>query len=256
MSEFTPQPQYYAPMPPVGPGKQRSGIKTLLIVVAAIFGSLVLIFVALLGIGIAAGATAPLQGPTGFSLGTATPWKATGAAPFKFQGTYEAKDGKAPVRWPSCTTLTLVVDSKNMPKNGFADVEKAAVELSKATGLTVNVRSVDDLSTQKLAYGEIPISWPKSGSDVCEMDDALACAQLMQMEYPNGLKSIGSAEIFIYRDQVGDRVYPVLLHELAHAVGLDHVQSSSQLMNPRDNGATGFSKGDLAGLKIAGQGVC
>ena len=43
---------------------------------------------------------------------------------------------------------------------------------------------------------------------------------------------------------------PVLLHELAHAVGLDHVNDTTQLMNAfaSASGPTTYGAGDLTGL--------
>jgi hypothetical protein len=43
---------------------------------------------------------------------------------------------------------------------------------------------------------------------------------------------------------------PVLLHELAHAVGLDHVADATQMMNSTASpgGPTTYGAGDLTGL--------
>jgi predicted Zn-dependent protease len=48
----------------------------------------------------------------------------------------------------------------------------------------------------------------------------------------------------------------VILHELGHLVGLDHVSDAEQLMFPTANHARDFSDGDLAGLVQLGQGAC
>ncbi len=48
----------------------------------------------------------------------------------------------------------------------------------------------------------------------------------------------------------GVGVGPVLMHELAHAVGLDHVPDPTQLMNATasSTGPTTYGAGDLTGL--------
>lgn len=46
------------------------------------------------------------------------------------------------------------------------------------------------------------------------------------------------------------------MHELAHVVGLDHVDDPTQLMNPEGTGVTEFAAGDLAGLAVLGGGQC
>ncbi|MBU2697951.1 matrixin family metalloprotease [Nocardioides sp. WV_118_6] len=48
----------------------------------------------------------------------------------------------------------------------------------------------------------------------------------------------------------------ILLHELGHLVGLDHVDSDRELMNPDGSGLRDFATGDLNGLVRLGQGDC
>ena len=52
-------------------------------------------------------------------------------------------------------------------------------------------------------------------------------------------------------------VRAVVLHELAHLVGLNHVTSPSNLMNTElEPGVTDFAAGDLTGLAALGRGAC
>ena len=50
----------------------------------------------------------------------------------------------------------------------------------------------------------------------------------------------------------------VMSHELAHVMGLAHVDDSDQLMNPVQYGrqVTSLQEGDLRGLEILGNGEC
>jgi hypothetical protein len=48
----------------------------------------------------------------------------------------------------------------------------------------------------------------------------------------------------------------IIMHELAHLVGLTHVADSGQLMYADNNGQTGFGAGDLEGLRRLGGGPC
>ena len=49
----------------------------------------------------------------------------------------------------------------------------------------------------------------------------------------------------------------IVLHEVAHLVGLDHVADASQLLYPEtEPGVTDFADGDLTGLARLGQGAC
>lgn len=51
-------------------------------------------------------------------------------------------------------------------------------------------------------------------------------------------------------------VRAIIMHELAHVVGLDHVNDPSQLMYQENNGQLDFGAGDRAGLALVGTGKC
>jgi len=48
----------------------------------------------------------------------------------------------------------------------------------------------------------------------------------------------------------------IILHELGHLVGLDHVKDESQLMYPENTGQVDYGDGDRAGLARLGAGPC
>lgn len=52
------------------------------------------------------------------------------------------------------------------------------------------------------------------------------------------------------------RARGVVMHELGHLVGLDHVDNDSQVMAPRGSTVTEFGAGDRAGLRLLGSGGC
>jgi hypothetical protein len=51
-------------------------------------------------------------------------------------------------------------------------------------------------------------------------------------------------------------VRAVIMHELAHVVGLDHVNDPTQLMFEENSGQLDFAAGDRAGLALLGTGEC
>ena len=48
----------------------------------------------------------------------------------------------------------------------------------------------------------------------------------------------------------------IILHEIGHLLGLDHVADSAELMNGRNVGLLDYGSGDLAGLAKLGRGRC
>jgi hypothetical protein len=48
----------------------------------------------------------------------------------------------------------------------------------------------------------------------------------------------------------------IMMHELAHLVGLTHVTDTSELMAERDSRQLAFGPGDLEGLRHLGGGPC
>ena len=48
----------------------------------------------------------------------------------------------------------------------------------------------------------------------------------------------------------------IVVHELAHVLGLDHVDDPDELMHPVTASRTGLGPGDLQGLALLGQAAC
>jgi len=53
-----------------------------------------------------------------------------------------------------------------------------------------------------------------------------------------------------------DEVRAIIQHELAHLLGLDHVDDVTQLMWPEGSAVVDFAAGDLSGLDRLGRGRC
>lgn len=69
------------------------------------------------------------------------------------------------------------------------------------------------------------------------------------------LDAPGLAETLTYPDGPA-LVRAVIMHELAHVVGLDHVDDPNQLMHAENSGQLDFDAGDRAGLALLGTGEC
>lgn len=180
------------------------------------------------------------------------------AALYAFIATYLSNGARTPVRWPACRAIVFLVETTRAPAGASAAVRQAARELAAATGLTVTVRFTVRIGAGDLGAGVVPVRWPKSSSRVCDSAEAVACTGLSTLSSSGliGATWISSARVSLYPDRSGGVLLQVLLHEFGHVVGLAHVSSKQQIMYASVGLATGYGPGDLAGLRIAGRGVC
>jgi hypothetical protein len=78
------------------------------------------------------------------------------------------------------------------------------------------------------------------------------------MHYVSGVVHLdGPTFTDIQREPGGEaRARAIIMHELAHLVGLAHVADPEQLMYNDNVGKTAFGLGDLEGLRKLGSGRC
>jgi hypothetical protein len=77
--------------------------------------------------------------------------------------------------------------------------------------------------------------------------------------YVTGALQLDAGQIasILHRPNGNQVVRAIVLHELGHLVGLDHVTAVNQLMYPQiQPGMTDFGGGDLTGLAALGRGTC
>lgn len=184
-------------------------------------------------------------------------------------------DGE-PLRWDPCRPIHYVTRLDGQPTTGAAVVRRAMDRITTATGL----QFVDDGSTEESPsdqrapyqperYGErwapVLITWV-TAEEVPDMAAArIGQAGPALVETPDGTAAYVSGSIAIDREQVAAAAQSpvgavvtelVLQHELAHLVGVGHVNDPSQLMHPELVGQRGFGAGDLTGLTALGGGSC
>ena len=172
------------------------------------------------------------------------------------------------LRWDPCRPIHYVVRHDREPANGSQLVTDAIREISKDTGLTfVNDGSTDEKPSFKRAnvqsrYGNrwapVLISWA-TVQEVPELKgnvDGLAGPRVSDDHGPH----LVTGQVALDEDQLteegGNAVYLVMLHELGHLVGLEHVKDPTQLMYPELGTQQGLGPGDLRGLAFAGAGDC
>jgi hypothetical protein len=198
-------------------------------------------------------------------------------------------DGVTPVAYDPCRPIHFVTRPGGPPE-GDVLIREAVAEVSAATGL----RFVDDGTTdegpsddrapyQPGRYGDrwapVLFTWsdpaesPRLGEVSPEdpMADPAAYAGSIAVGLDDG-SGVEGDRVFVTGSVTLDardlgrtlegpdgraRVRAVIAHEVAHLVGLGHVDDRSQLMYPTiQAGVTSFQPGDLEGLAALGRGRC
>jgi len=214
----------------------------------------------------------------GYWLATAAGGVISTVAPIASDGSFGfLRIGRSgtPVRYNPCTDVRYVVNPDAAPPGAVEEVKTAFARLATATGIRFvyegattepHVRFGQRRSYQPDRYGErwapVLISWSSA-----EVEPLLAGGTLGyggSTSYWAG----SSDEAFITGEVVFDIENSLLragfgpgltrgnliLHELGHLIGLDHVEDRSQLMFPsiHSGSSDGFASGDLSGLAQLG----
>ena len=186
-------------------------------------------------------------------------------------------DGTTPVAYDPCRVVHYVVRPDGSPAGGEEMVHAAVARLGRATGLVFGYDGpTDEVPTPERAafqpdrYGDrwapVLVSWrtaaeaPRLAGDVVGEAGSLAVSLGEGPRvYVTGTVTLDAEQFPEILEQPGGAATAsgVVLHELAHLVGLDHVADESQLLHPETvPGVTDYAAGDLAGLARLGQGPC
>lgn len=220
----------------------------------------VVVVCALLAISLGAAAVAPL-------LQTRTPTEGPG---FQF---LDRTDQGAPTRWNPCEPIHYVVNASLAPPGSIADVHEAVRRISAATGIAfVYEGPTDEDATiyrevfQPDRYGKrwapVLVAWAYPGnSDIpFEHGDRIAAGVAIPVIPPTRHEDVYvSGWIAINADDPNPPGFdhpgaqgPVLLHEFGHLMGLGHVKTTGELMDPSGGGVVDLGPGDREGLRELG----
>ncbi|MDP3969259.1 MAG: matrixin family metalloprotease [Nocardioides sp.] len=183
-------------------------------------------------------------------------------------------DDGEPVRWSTCEPIRYVVRPDNEPEGARALLEESLERIAEATGLEFeDAGSTDEAPAQRRRlyqpdrYGDrwapalIAYSNPEEDDRLSGRAAGYGGPAFVSVGGGTPRNVSGSVVFDVDRmtSMGGDgAVRAVMLHELAHLIGLAHVDDRDQLMNPVLYGSqvTDLQEGDLAGLEILGDGEC
>jgi hypothetical protein len=172
-------------------------------------------------------------------------------------------------RWDPCTVVDYSVNLRRAPKGALGLVNRAFGAVHAATGITFRYAG----RTKKVPFSRGPDSkqFPPSGLVVAWTTPKLVKALKGSNAGVGGStarSSNGGPWRYVYGGvavdatqrlpakgfKKGQSTGALLLHEIAHAMGLDHVSDKKQIMYPSlQRGFKGrYEAGDLAGLHAVG----
>jgi hypothetical protein len=177
-----------------------------------------------------------------------------------------------PVRWNPCKAIHYRIRVNGMPTGAGPMVKAAVARVAKATGISI---IYDGQSTSTPTSAWLPksstgirpvlIGWTDAAHSDLLRNQPSAVLGVTRTAYfatvQNGLTLAATKAAVIALDRTNKLPLTgtvswntTLLHELGHAMGLDHVGNSHELMYPvLQRSLWGLQSGDLAGLYRLGK---
>lgn len=192
---------------------------------------------------------------------------------YKFLAVNE--DG-TPVGYSPCRPLHYVVNDQLVPAGAQHLIPEAINKVSRATG----IRFIDDGATteqpssqrapyQPDSYGDrwapLLIAWTTPDAAPQLKGKVIGTGGSTHYSYDDGPKTFVTGSLELDAPQIADELqHPdgelyataVILHELSHVMGLEHVDDPRQLMFPEIGTPVGLGAGDLNGLHELGKALC
>lgn len=173
---------------------------------------------------------------------------------FAFTETQAGEPG-APVTWEPCVPIVYQVHTSRLlggEGEALAFVDEAVEHVSALTGLRFRREPVGQPF-------DVAISWA-AADEVDELAGKVAGVTRAAIKRYAGREWFASGQIVLDvevfdRIGLGEEGRAILLHELGHLVGLDHVDSRAELMYRTTTGRLDYGRGDREGLVRLGKGT-
>ena len=206
------------------------------------------------------------RGPLGIP-----PAVVTGVGSFQFSMT-QPTDPSRPVTYDPCRPIEYEVNDALAPDLGQRITEDAIATIETATGL--DFRYIGTSNRSPSTEGRSPwggrepviIGWTTVDA-VPELRDRVAGVggstarkdgYTGDLEYVTGLVALDAPQLkdILARPDGEAQVQAIVTHEIAHLVGLDHVEDPNELMYSNNIGRYDLGPGDREGLAALGSGRC
>ena len=186
-------------------------------------------------------------------------------------------DGVTPVAYDPCRVVHYAIRPDGSPPGGEEMVHAAVARIAQVTGLvfvhdgpTDEVPAAEREAFQPDRYGDrwvpVLVAWETEAENPDLAGDIVGRAGSLAVSlgegtrvYVTGTVSLDAGQFPEILDQRDGEATAsgIVLHELAHLVGLAHVHDESQLLHPQTvPGVTDLADGDLTGLARLGRGAC
>ncbi len=189
----------------------------------------------------------------------------TASGPHEFVRTVDG----GPVRYDPCAPIHVVINPRTAVEGADRMVAEALDSVSAATGLTF----VDDGTTDEApstrrggapgSRGPVLIAWSDPEESTSLKGAVAGVAGSISTRggrwFDTGAVTLDGPQLKrIVRQRSGwEAARAVVLHELGHLVGLDHVDAEGELMQPEARpDVTDWGPGDREGLAALGGGAC
>ncbi|MDN5744966.1 MAG: hypothetical protein L0H31_07580 [Nocardioidaceae bacterium] len=183
---------------------------------------------------------------------------------------HQPGDADDPVTWEPCSEIHYEINPTGAPSDNdeaIDAVQDAVAEVSSITGLVFAYEGTTDRRPQWKRQlvpvgGRDPvlISWAEE-DEVEQLEGNVAgIGGAVAQGVDGGWRRYVTGGVTLDGEDLADADdgarRAILLHELGHLVGLDHVDSTRELMFADNLGRLDFAQGDLNGLVRLGQGRC
>lgn len=243
---------------PSSGGLTRRGAVPAAVVVVLLVGSALAV----------APAAAPLRALLGLEDRGDVPAYEAGTGSYSFLATQPGTD--EPVGYDPCQVLEVEVNPDGAPGDHRELVEDAVRRLGAASGLRIEVVGETDLrsaqhdrATREGAAPPVLVTWAGEDDDAELAGDVLGYAGSSSVtfgsrtRYVTGQVVLDAPDFRTLADEPAGRALreSVVVHELAHVLGLGHVDDRGELMHP-ETGALDLGPGDREGLARLGSIPC